>query len=103
MLDRTIARDGADAVDHVPTQPAGLLLGMGRHEDGIHRRLQLCKRVAHGRDGVALDDETERRDAGVAEQRDGAVEPASGRRASRVLVDDVAPLRLVHRRDHRHA
>src|SRR6185437_362093 len=39
----------------------------------------------------------------VPKHRHGAVEPAPGRRSTRVLVDDIAPLRLVHRRDDRHA
>ena len=60
-------------------------------------------RVAGRGDRVGLDDEARGRDPGRAQRLERPLEPAAGRGAARVLVDDVALARLVDRRDHGHA
>src|SRR5205814_4396057 len=93
------ARGRADPVEDAAAQPARLLLGMGRDEELVDGRLELRERVANRSRGIRLDDVAVGRDAGLAQVVEGTVEPATRRRAARVGVDDVAPLRLVHRRD----
>src|SRR5690349_3320500 len=99
VLDRAVTGDVADPVDHVLAQPTRLLLRMGRDHDRVDWRLQLGERVADGGHRIGLDDEAMSRDSLVAEHPDRPVEPAARRGASRVLVHDVAALRLVHGRD----
>ncbi len=103
VLDRPVAGDAASAVDHVLTEPTGLLLRMRRHDQLVDVRLELGERVADRGDGVTLDDEAVRGDALVAQHRHRPVEPSTCRGAPGVLVDDVAALGLVHGADHRHA
>ena len=102
VLDGDAARAFADAIDDVLAEPARLLLRVGREDDLVDRGLELSERVAHRRHGIGLDDEPVRGDALVPEHRERPVEPPAGRCAARVLVDDVAALRLVDRGDDRH-
>src|SRR5205807_1863043 len=95
VLNRDRAGGRADAVDDVPPQPPRLRLRVGRHDDRV--RLELGDRVAHGADGVGVDDEPVGGDAGAAEQLERVVEPSPGGRATGVLVDDVALARVVDR------
>src|SRR6185503_2758804 len=50
--------------------------------------------------GVGVDDEARGRDARGAERLQRLLQPAAGRRAARVLVDDVALARLVDGHEH---
>jgi len=59
-------------------------------DDRVNRRLKLCKRVAHGADGVGLDDEAVRRDTGGTELIERLVEPPAGRGAARVILYDIS-------------
>ena len=70
---------------------------MGGEDDRVDRRLELGQRVADSSDRIGLDDEAVRGDSFVPEQRQRPVEPPPRCGAPRVLVDDVAALRLVHR------
>ena len=101
VLDRHVAGSGADPVEDAAAQPARLLLGMRRDENLVDRRLERRERIANRRRRIRLDDVAVGRDAGLAQVPERALEPAPRRRAARVGVDDVAPLRLVHRRDDR--
>src|SRR5919201_6079261 len=100
VLDRPLARDTADPVDDVLPQPPGLLLWMRGDDDLVDRRLELGERVAHGRHRVGLDHETVGRGAFVVQHLQRPVEAPPGGGSARVLVHDVAALRLVDRTDH---
>src|SRR3954452_20540879 len=91
-------RDPAEAP---PPEPAGLLLGMRRDEDLVDRRFERRQRIADRRRRLGLDDVAVGRTPGVAQVPERALEAPVRRRPARVAVDDVAPLRLVHRRDDR--
>ena len=99
VLDGHVAGGAADAIDDVAPHPAGALLGMGRDDDLVRRRLELAERVADRVDRVGLDDETVGRDAVAAQQLERPVQAAPGGSAARRLVDEVAVARLRDRAD----
>ena len=74
---------------------------MGRDDDLVGRGLELRERVPNGLHRIGIDDEPVRGDPVRAEQIQCLVEPAAGRGAAGVLVDDVACARLVDRADDR--
>ena len=72
---------------------------MGGDDDRVHGRLELGHRVAHCGVRIGLDDEAVGGDPLLPQRGERSVEPAAGRRAARVLVDDEAALRLTHGTD----
>ena len=97
MLDGTIAGHLADLVDEVLPQPSRLRLGVGAHHDLVH--VLRGEQVLHGGERLVVEDLTVRSDAGEAQRREHAVEPAAGGSATGVAIDDVALSRLGHRCD----
>ena len=100
MLEREVAGDAAHLLDGVAAQPARLLLRVRRDDDLVG--LELVDRVAERGHGIGLDDDAVRGDACRAQQLERLVEPPPRGGAARVVVDDVALARLVHRREHGH-
>ena len=101
MHDRDGARGLAHLLDHVAVQPARPLGRVGREDDLVDRRLELRERIARRVDRAVVDDEPVRRDRSGTQRLQRLLEPSAGRGATRVLVDDVALARLVHRADDR--
>ena len=90
VLHRQATCGVADTVDHLPAQPARLLLRMGRDDDLGRLRVEHGDRVPDRIRGVGFDDETVRGDACLTQSRKRPVESAAGGGSSSVLVDDVA-------------
>src|SRR5436190_766849 len=91
----------AQLSERAPQPPFGLGV-LTRRRVALRRDDEEARRPGRGANrsrGIRLDDVAVGRDAGLAQVVEGTVEPATRRRAARVGVDDVAPLRLVHRRD----
>ena len=95
-----LAGDLADLVEQVAPAPARLRLRVGRDDQLV--RLLDRDRVLHRGQRIVVDDVARGGDPRLAEARERPVEPPARRRAARVVVDDVALARLVHRRDHDH-
>src|SRR5437588_3118306 len=74
---------------------------MGRDDDAIGRRLERRECIASRVDRVRLDHHSVRRDPGLVQRLESAVEAPSGGGASGVLVHDVAARRGAYRREHR--
>ena len=74
---------------------------MGGDDDPVRPRLELGERILHGVHRRGVDDEPVRREPGLVQRVKSPVEPSPRRGAARVLVDDVATRRSVHRGQHR--
>src|SRR5207248_2798601 len=85
----------------VTSQPARLLARMRRDDDLVRPLLELDERVPDSRDRIGLDDEARGGDALRAQRLERPLQPAPGRGAAGVLVDDVALAGLVDRADDR--
>src|SRR4029078_2939765 len=85
-----------------PPQPARALPRVRRDDDLVRPRLQLGECILERRDRIRLDHVARRGDALAAQGLERPLEPAAGRGAACVLVDDVALARLVDRGNDRH-
>ena len=97
VLDRQALSRIANAVDHLSPQPGRALLRMRRDDDLGRPRLEHRDRVAHRVGRIGLDHEPVRRDARLVQRSERPVEASAGRRAPRVLVDDVRRVRVADR------
>ena len=102
VADRQAPGRARDLADDVAAQPARALGRVGRDDDLVRRRLELRERVLRRLQRCRVDDEPLRRHGGAPQKGERLVEPASGRGAARVLVDDVAVPRLADGGDHGH-
>ena len=76
--------------------------GVRRDDDLVDPRLELCERVLDRLHRARVDDEALGGDARLAQRGQRSLEPRPADGAARVLVDDVALVRLVDRRNHGH-